>query len=122
MIKFVFLFRFGTTNTFEMEQTQEIKGNKLIKFIKSPYLIITVLFGIWISFFDGNSYISQNKQKEQLKALQEQEGFYDREILLLGNNIRSIERDPEQLEKYARENYQYKKKGEQIFLVKEAEK
>jgi cell division protein FtsB len=43
------------------------------------------------------------------------------EVEKLKWNIKSMEEDPEALEKFARENYMYKKKGEEIYVVKEKE-
>lgn len=82
-------------------------------------IIMTVAFVIWMLFFDGVNYLNhQQKAKEKYKALEEQKEFYETEIVKLKENTKAMEEDPEALEKFARENYMYKKKGEEIFVIK----
>lgn len=92
-----------------------------LKFIKSIFtsffFIVGLLFIGWIIFFDSNSYINQQKQKAEYQELQEQKQFYEDEIVKLEEAQQHIEQDPEQLEKYAREKYKYKKKGEEIYII-----
>ncbi|MFT6962965.1 MAG: cell division protein FtsB [Flammeovirgaceae bacterium] len=97
------------------------KNNILIRILKNPIFIMTVLFSVWMIFFDGNGYFNQKVQKEKATALKEQGAFYEMEVEKLKWNIKSMEEDPEALEKFARENYMYKKKGEEIYVVKEKE-
>lgn len=100
----------------------KVSNNIIVRVLKSPFFIMTVFFGVWMLFFDGNSYFNQKVQKEKAEALKEQGKFYENEVEKLEGNIKSMEEDPEALEKFARENYMYKKKGEEIYVVKEKEK
>lgn len=92
------------------------------RILTNPILIMTVLFAVWIVFFDSNGYFSEKRQKRKAEALKEQAEFYEDGVEKMKSNIKSIEEDPEELEKFARENYMYKKKGEVIYLVEEKEK
>ncbi len=98
------------------------KKNIIIRVLRNPIFIMTVLFTVWMIFFDGNGYFNQKVQKEKAEALREQGEFYETEVEKLKGNIKSMEEDPEALEKFARENYMYKKKGEEIYIIKEKEK
>ena len=95
------------------------------KFIKSIltsfFFIVGLLFVGWIIFFDSNSYVNQQKQKAAHQDLLEQKEFYEQEIVKLEEAQKHIEQDPEQLEKYAREKYKYKKKGEEIYVIEKRE-
>ena len=88
------------------------------RILKSPFTIIGILFIVWVTFFDSSSYVNQQKQKAHMESLKDQKAFYEREIVTLDKNKELIEKDPEALEKYARENYMYKKKGEDIYVLK----
>jgi cell division protein DivIC len=65
----------------------------------------------------GNSYANRKRQLAQEKELQEQLQFYEKEISRLTEELQEIHQDPEELEKFAREQYFYKEKGEEIFVL-----
>ena len=46
--------------------------NKILKFIKSTYGIIIILFIFWMIFFDSNSLIIHNELNNDIKELNEQ--------------------------------------------------
>ncbi len=87
------------------------------KVVSNPFLLATVLFIGWMLFFDSNSYVQRSKQNERLKDLENSKALYESEILRLGEELKSIEEDPEQLEKFAREKFFYKEQGEDIFIL-----
>lgn len=92
-------------------------SNFLLRTFMSFFFIVGVIFFVWIIFFDSNSYVNQQKQKAHSKELQEHKEYYEKEIVKLKESQQHIQKDPEQLEKYAREKYKYKKKGEDIYVI-----
>ena len=54
--------------------------NKILKFIKSTYGIIIILFIFWMIFFDSNSLIIHNELNNDIKKLNEQKTYYEKEI------------------------------------------
>lgn len=90
---------------------------RIWKLIKNPFFSTAVVFVIWMLFFDSNSYLQRKKQNNRFEALEGRSQFYQDEILRLEDELRSIEEDPEELEKFAREKFFYKEKGEDIFIL-----
>jgi cell division protein FtsB len=45
--------------------------------------------------------------------------YYQEEIKSLEEEMKELSSDPEQLEKFVREKYLFKKRGEDIFLIEE---
>jgi cell division protein FtsB len=67
-------------------------------------------------FFDTNSLLIHWELKKQINNLEKQKEFLHEEI---DRDKKIIEKlsDPEELEKFAREQYYLKKKNEEIYLI-----
>tara|TARA_Y100000813_G_scaffold145891_1_gene106572 strand:+ start:116 stop:415 length:300 start_codon:yes stop_codon:yes gene_type:complete len=90
--------------------------NRLLKFIKSTYGIIIILFIIWMIFFDSNSFIIHNELNNDINELNDQKSYYEKEIAKDNIELQMIQSDSG-LEKYAREKLYMKKDNEEIFLI-----
>ena len=90
--------------------------NKIIKFAKSTYGIIIILFIFWMIFFDSNSLIFHNELNNDIKKLNEQKTYYEKEISKDNIELEMLQTDSG-LEKYAREKLFMKKDNEEIFLI-----
>ena len=90
--------------------------NRLLKFIKSTYGIIIILFIIWMIFFDSNSLIIHNELDNDINELDNQKSYYEKEIVKDNIELQLIQSDSG-LEKYAREKLFMKKDNEEIFLI-----
>mgnify|MGYP001394264700 FL=1 len=90
--------------------------SKLIKFIKSTYVIIIILFIIWMIFFDSNSLLVHNDLNNDINKLNEQKSYYNSEIDKDKKELNMIQTDTG-LEKYAREKLYMKKDNEDIFII-----
>ena len=90
--------------------------NRLLKFIKSTYGIIIILFIIWMIFFDSNSFIIHNELNNDINELNDQKSYYEKEIAKDNIESQMIQSDSG-LEKYAREKLYMKKDNEEIFLI-----
>ena len=90
--------------------------NRLLKFIKSTYGIIIILFIIWMIFFDSNSFIIHNELNNDINELNDQKSYYEKEIEKDNIELQMIQSDSG-LEKYAREKLYMKKDNEEIFLI-----
>ncbi len=90
--------------------------SKLIKFIKSTYGIIIILFIIWMIFFDSNSLLVHNDLNNDINKLNEQKIYYNSEIDKDKKELNMIQTDTG-LEKYAREKLYMKKDNEDIFII-----
>ena len=90
--------------------------NKILKFVKSTFGIIIILFIFWMIFFDSNSLIIHSELNSDIKELNEQKTYYEKEIAKDNIELEMIQSDSG-LEKYAREKLFMKKDNEEIFLI-----
>ena len=90
--------------------------NKILKFVKSTYGIIIILFIFWMIFFDSHSLIIHSELNNDIKELNERKTYYEKEIAKDNIELEMIQSDSG-LEKYAREKLFMKKDNEEIFLI-----
>lgn len=98
-----------------MQNVIEIIKLLLLK-LKSPFILIGLLFVLWMLFFDSNSYLNHNRLSNDINQLQKDKQHYKEEIKKDSIAIEELS-STEGLEKYAREKYQMKKENEEIFLI-----
>ena len=98
-----------------MQNVIEIIKLLLLK-LKSPFILIGLLFVIWMLFFDSNSYLKHNRLSNDINQLQKDKQHYKEEIKKDSIALEGLS-SPEGLEKYAREKYHMKKENEEIFLI-----
>ena len=84
--------------------------------LKSPFILIGLLFVLWMLFFDSNSYLNHNRLSNDLNQLQKDKQHYIEEIKKDSITLKELS-GPEGLEKYAREKYHMKKENEEVFLI-----
>ncbi len=92
-------------------------SSKYLPLLKNKYLLTSVGFIIWLSFFDRNDFITTWTYHKKLKALQKEEAFYDEEIKKNTDDLNNLLTNRQTLEKYAREHYLMKKDNEDIFVT-----
>ena len=98
-----------------MQNVIEIIKLLLLK-LKSPFILIGLLFVLWMMFFDSNSYLNHNRLSNDINQLQKDKKHYKEEIKKDSIALEELS-SPEGLEKYAREKYHMKKENEEIFLI-----
>ncbi len=98
-------------NTVLAKIKSKLPGNK--------YVLTIFLFLVWIVFFDENNLLTQHRNKQRLKTLKEQRDFYREKIESDNRKMEELRSGPENLEKYAREQFLMTKPGEDLFLVVE---
>jgi cell division protein DivIC len=78
---------------------------------------MTVLvFLVWMTFFDENSFISTIKNQMKLAEMENERDHYLKEIAESTADLKLLQNDKELLEKFAREKYLMKKDDEEIFV------
>ena len=97
---------------------KKIKESAL-KIWRNKYLVATIIFLVWILFFDENSIVSHNRNKKRLKELTEQKETYKEQIKSDKQKLEDLNSGSENLEKFAREQYYMSKPDEDIFIVEE---
>ena len=80
------------------------------------YVAITIIFLIWIIFFDVNSFLSHYQLNSEINELKEQKKNLEIEIEKDKKLIEYL-KDMDNYEAFAREKYYMKKKNEEIYII-----
>lgn len=92
---------------------------KVPSVFKNFYFNVTLVFILWMLFFDSNSIINQYRLKSKQTELIQQKEFYKRSIQEVEKDREELLTNPESLEKYAREKYFMKKPTEDVYILVE---
>ena len=97
---------------------KEVKTG-LLKIVRNKYLVTTILFLAFIIFFDENSIVSHQKNRQRLNELIEQKEYYKERIIADKQKLEDLNSGSQNLEKFAREQYYMSKSDEDVFIVVE---
>ena len=92
------------------------KKSALLQFISNKYVWVLLFFIIWMFFLDNYSYFDHRFLNKQIDELETNKEYYQEEIKKDEQNIKLL-KNPNQLEKYAREKYYMKKDSEDIYII-----
>ena len=95
---------------------KQLKNKKIVRFIGNKYVISLLVFLIWMLFIDENSYLTHRELNKEIEKLENSIDYYQKEIRTDKKMIGNL-KNPDSLEKFAREEYMMKKKDEDIFLM-----
>lgn len=88
----------------------------ILKILGNRYVIVLVFFTVWMLFLDNTSYLEHRVLNKQLDALEDNKSYYKEEIKKDEANIKLL-KNPDQIEKYAREKYYMKRDSEDIYII-----
>ncbi len=88
----------------------------ILKILGNRYVIVLVFFAVWMLFLDNTSYLEHRILNKQLNELEENKKYYQDEIRRDDENIKLL-KNPDQIEKYAREKYYMKRDSEDIYII-----
>jgi len=92
--------------------------NSLIKVLspfRNIFILVTIIFIIWMLFFDANSWLIHKELNKEIDALNTKKEFYEQEINTDEKEIKVLQ-TADGIEKYAREKYNMKKENEDIYI------
>ena len=95
---------------------KQSKWFRITAIFSSIYILVLTAFVVWMLFFDTNSLLIHLELKREIDKLEKQKEFLQKEITKDKETIKMLS-DPEELEKFAREQYFLKKKNEEIYLI-----
>ena len=90
---------------------------KIIKRLRNKYLITTLVFGIWLIFFDQFNLVDRYQSLHSMRQLQRDKTYYEKKIKEDTQRLKELKTNRENLEKFAREQYLMKKDNEDIFVI-----
>lgn len=88
----------------------------ILKILGNRYVIVLAFFTVWMLFLDNTSYMDHRILNKQLDELEDNKKYYQDEISKDDENIRLL-KNPDQIEKYAREKYYMKRDSEDIYII-----
>lgn len=87
--------------------------------VRKKYVVALIIFFAWIIFFDENSLVSHQKNRQRLNELTEQKEYYREQIIDDRQKLEDLNSGIADLEKFAREQYFMSKPDEDVFVVVE---
>jgi cell division protein FtsB len=93
-----------------------IEKYRLLKFISNKYILVLLFFIAWMLFFDNYSYLETRILDKEINELEDNKQYYQEEIKKDKQSIKTL-KNPEMVEKYAREKYYMKKDSEDIYII-----
>lgn len=89
------------------------------KLFSNFYLGTSVLFLVWITFFDGNDLISLAGNQMKLLETESEIQFYQEKVNEVVLEQSKLQGSPAAMEQFAREKFLMKRDNEDVFLIKE---
>ena len=99
-----------------MEIINKIKNSKFFKLLSNLYTLTSLVFFIWIFFIDSNSILVNLDLKKEINELNERKSLLEKQIEIDKKIISNL-KNPDSLEKYAREELFMKKDNEEIYII-----
>lgn len=95
---------------------KELKHKKWFRILSNKYLLISLLFLIWMLFFDSNSWLVHRELNAHIEKLKQDIDYYQKEIAHDKALIKNLD-ELEEVKEYAREHYFMKRPEEEIFII-----
>ena len=85
--------------------------------MRNKYIAASVLFFVWICFFDRNDLISEAKLMYKINKLKTERTYFQKQTDIANEELKELQTDPSSLEKFAREKYLMKKDNEDVYVI-----
>ncbi len=95
---------------------EKLKSNRFFRFVSNRFVLITIIFIVWMTFFDENSFLDTYELDQEIEKLEKDKKHYQSEILKDRKKIENLQTD-EDIDKFARERYRMKKENEDIYII-----
>ncbi len=92
------------------------------KIQQHKFKIITLVFLVWMTFFDKNNFIDQYHLRAQYQSIVDERDYYVTQIEQAKKEREQLFTNSDALEKFAREKYHMKKDDEEVFIMVQPEK
>lgn len=92
------------------------KDTSWFKFLSNKYVWVLLFFCTWMLFLDNYSYFDHRILDTEINDLENNKKYYQEEIKKDLEHIKLL-KNPDQIEKYAREKYYMKKESEDIYII-----
>lgn len=89
---------------------------KILRRLRNKYLITTLVFGLWLIFFDQFNLVDRYQSLHAMRQLERDKAFFEKKIKEDTQRLKELKTNRDNLEKFAREQYLMKKDNEDIFV------
>lgn len=103
----------------EKDRINAKKSVSWIRIFFNKYLIVSVLFVVWMMFFDQNSFLIHKELDKELRELKVDKKLYEEKLKNEEDLIFMMKNNPDAIEKVAREKHYLKKENEDVFIIEE---
>ncbi|MDD2635291.1 MAG: septum formation initiator family protein [Bacteroidales bacterium] len=100
-----------------MKEKLTILWQFIIALVKNKYLVVILVFIVWVSFFDTYNLVYRFKNLKELSELKKEADFFRQEIKVYQAQYNELFSNRDDLEKFAREQYQMKEADEDLFII-----
>ena len=96
--------------------------NSVFLFIcRHKYMVVIFFIVLIVGFIDDNSFMHRFDRRNRMGQLRSEIEAYKAQYETADRQLREMDADPKAIEKMAREKYFMKRKGEDVFVIREAE-
>ena len=95
---------------------KQFKNKPIVKFTTNKYIIVLSIFIVWMVFFDENSMLNHREFNKEIDKLNSEKEYYNTQIEQDKELINKLD-SKEELEKFAREEYNMKRENEEIYII-----
>ena len=88
----------------------------ILRFLGNRYFLVMAFFIVWMLFLDNYSYLESRVLDKEIQEFEDNKKYYQDEIKLDEEKIKLL-KNPDQIEKYAREKYYMKRDSEDIYII-----
>lgn len=100
------------------ERWSKLKENKTFKRLTNKYVLSLLIFVIFVTFIAKNNLIVWTQNKIDVIKQERIIRQYKEDIRNTDDKLKELTSDKDSLEKFAREQYYFQEKDEDVFLVK----
>lgn len=93
------------------------KFRKIGSGLVNKFVLTIAAFGIWLIIFDQHNLVDRWKARRHLENLKQDTTYYHQKIVIDRENIRLLETNKTNLEKFAREKYLMKAPDEDVYII-----
>lgn len=100
-----------------MSLFQKFRSTGFFRLIKNKFFLLSVGFVVWVLFFDPKNLTDWYRVHRNVVEQERQIKYYSKEILTIDKKFNELNSNLDSLEKFAREQYYFKRGDEEIFVI-----
>lgn len=101
----------------DLKEKANFLGKAVASIVKYKYIVVVSFFAIWVTFLDSYNLIDRFEKLQKLNALKKEVIYYKSETNTYRQQYKELFSGKDDLEKFAREQYQMKEDDEDLFIV-----